>query len=77
MGSECRAEILHLQSANVYIRLCGDVAEVGITPPWDNIERHEYIAIGKVDKVINDLRQLAKELLSVANELEKMVKGSG
>ena len=64
---------LQLQVANIYIRVCGDDAEVGISPPWDIVGRHEYIFIDKIDRAVDGLKQLAKEILIVVEELEKMV----
>jgi hypothetical protein len=77
MESECKVKILALQVANVYIRICGDEVEVDISPPWDNIGRHEYIFIDKIDKAVEGLKQLAKEILSVVEELEKIVSRRG
>jgi len=74
MGSECKVKLMRLQVANVYIRICGDEVEVDISPPWDIIGRHEYIFIDKIDKAIDGLKQLANEILTVVEELEKMVR---
>jgi len=77
MEPECKIEIKYLQMANVYIRICNDEVEIDISPPWDSIGRHEYIFIDKIDKAVEGLKELAKEILAVAEELEKMVKKSG
>jgi hypothetical protein len=74
MNSECRAKVLQLQAAQVYIRVCGDEAEVGISPSWDSIGRHEYIAAGAVDEVIKELKQLAEDVLKAAKALEDIIK---
>jgi hypothetical protein len=34
------------------VRVCGDEVEVDIPPPWDNIGRHEYIFIDKIDRAV-------------------------
>jgi hypothetical protein len=77
MEPECKVKLIRLQVANVYIRVCGDEVEVDISPPWDNIGRHEYIFIDKIDNAIEGLKQLAKEILIVVEELEKMFKKVG
>jgi len=77
MEPECKVKLIRLQVANVYIRVCGDEVEVDISPPWDNIGRHEYIFIDKIDNAIEGLKQLAKEILILVEELEKMVKKVG
>lgn len=73
MESNCIARTLQLKVANIHIRMCGDEVEVGITPIWDNIERYEYIAIGKVNEVINELKQLSQDILEAVKELEEIV----
>jgi len=77
MGSECKTKLLRLQVANVYVRICEDEVEVDISPPWDSIGRHEYIFIDKIDRAVEGLKQLAKEILAVAEELEKISKKVG
>jgi hypothetical protein len=77
MESECKVKRLALQVANVYVRVCGDEVEVDISPPWDIIGRHEYILIDKIDKAVEGLKQLAKEILVVVEELEKMISKAG
>jgi hypothetical protein len=72
METECKVRNLQLQVANIYIRVCGDEAEVSISPIWDVIFRHGYVAIGKVDEVLNELKQLAEEVLKAVEELQKM-----
>jgi hypothetical protein len=72
MATECKVRNLQLQVANIYIRVCGDEAEISISPIWDVIFRHEYVAIGKVDEVLNELKQLAEEILKAVEELQKM-----
>ena len=73
MEHECKEKLVRLQVANVYVRVCGD--EVDISPPWDITGRHEYIFIDKIDRAVEGLKQLAKEILIVVDELEKMVEG--
>jgi hypothetical protein len=77
MEPECKEKLMRLQVANVYIRLCGVEVEVGISPPWDTTGRHEYVFIDKIDRAVEGLKQLSKEILFVADELEKMVKEVG
>ena len=72
---DCESRRLQLQVSNIYIRVCGDEAEVGISPIWDTIGRHEYIVVGKVDDVVNELRRLAEDILKVIKALEYMVWG--
>lgn len=73
MEPNCIARTLQLKAANIHIRMCGDEVEVGISPIWDNIERHEYVAIGKVDEVINELKQLSQDILEAVKVLEEIV----
>jgi hypothetical protein len=77
MGSECKETLKRLQVANIFIRVCGDEVEVDLSPPWDVVGRHEYVFIGKIDKAIDGLKQLAKEILDVVEELEKMARETG
>jgi len=72
---ECKVRRLQLQAANIYIRVCGDEAEVGISPAWDTIGRHEYIAAGTAEEVAEELKQLAEDILKAVKELEDMAGG--
>ena len=67
---------MQLQVASIYIRVCGDRAEVGISPLWDNIGRHEYVAIGAVDEVIEELRKLAEDIQRASKAIEDMYTGA-
>jgi hypothetical protein len=75
MVGECRVRSLQLQAANIYIRVCGGEAEVGISPLWDTIGRHEYIATGTAEEVAKELKQLAEDILKAVKELEDMARG--
>jgi len=75
VGKECKVRNLQLQAANIYIRVCGDEAEVGISPAWDNIGRHEYTAFGTVEEVVKSLRRLAEDILEAVKELESVARG--
>jgi hypothetical protein len=72
VGKECKVRSLQLKVASIYIRVCGDEAEVGISPLWDNIGRHEYTAVGTAEEVLNELKQLAEDVLKAVKELEDM-----
>jgi hypothetical protein len=63
MGKECKIISLQLQAANIYIRVCGGEAEVSISPVRDTIGRHEYTAVGTVEEVVEELKQLAEDIL--------------
>jgi hypothetical protein len=67
---------MHLRAASIYIRVCGDRAEVGISPLWDNIGRHEYVAIGSVDEVLEELRKLAEDIQRVSKAVMDMYTGA-
>jgi hypothetical protein len=75
METECKVKLMRLQVANVCIRVCGDEVEVGISPPWDTIGRHEYVVVGTVDEVIKELKQLAEDILKAVKAFEYMVRG--
>ena len=59
MGKECKIISLQLQVANIYIRVCGGEAEVSISPVWG----HEYTAVGTVEEVVEELKQLSEDIL--------------
>jgi hypothetical protein len=67
---------MQLCAASIYIRVCGDQVEVSISPLWDNIGRHEYVAIGTVDEVLEELRKLAEDIQRVSRAIEDMYTGA-
>jgi hypothetical protein len=71
-GVECRSKFLQLRVSGVYIRVCGDEAEVSISPIWDTIGRHEYTVTGKVSEVLGELKQLCEEVEKAVEELQRM-----
>jgi hypothetical protein len=75
MKGGCELRSLQLQVANIYIRVCGDEAEVGISPTWDTTGRHEYVVVGTIDDVINELKQLVEDILKAIKTIEYMVGG--
>jgi hypothetical protein len=58
--------------ASIYIRVCGDEAEVRVSPVWDSVGRHEYVAVGSVGEVVGELRQLAEDILRAVEALENV-----
>jgi hypothetical protein len=50
--------------------VCGDEAEVRVSPAWDSVGRHEYVAVGSVGEVVKELRQLAEDILRAVEALE-------
>jgi hypothetical protein len=73
MGSECRVKRLILSVSNIYIRVCGNSVEVDISPSWDSIGRHEYIAVGTVDEVLNEISKLVEDIRRVSKAIEDIV----
>ena len=65
---------LHLKVASIYVKVCKDEAEARISPIWGTIGRHEYLAIGAVDEVLNELKQLAEDILNATKALEDMAR---
>ena len=74
MRANCKLRNLHLKVASIYVKVCKDEAEARISPIWDAIGRHEYLAIGAVDEVLNELKQLAEDILCAVKALEDMVR---
>jgi len=68
----CEFRSVWLRVASVYIRVCGDEAEVRVSPAWDSIGRHEYVAVGTVSEVLSELLQLAEDILKAVEVLESM-----
>jgi hypothetical protein len=54
--------------------VCVNSVEVDISPSWDSIDRHKYVAVGVVDEVIKELKQLAEDILKSIKALEDMVR---
>jgi hypothetical protein len=73
MKGGCELSSLQLKVANIYIRLYGDRVEVGISPVWNTTGRHEYVVVGTIDDVINELKQLVEDILKAIKALEYMV----
>jgi hypothetical protein len=74
MDGECIVNRFALSVSNIYVRVCGDRVEVGISPSWDSIGRHEYIIIGSVDEVLNGLSKLIEDIMYASKAIEDMVK---
>jgi hypothetical protein len=72
MEAGCEFRSIQLRVASVYIRVCGDEAEVRVSPAWDNIGRHEYVAFGTVEEVLSELKQLAEGIMKAVEVLENM-----
>jgi hypothetical protein len=72
---ECRSKLLQLQASTIFIRVCGDEAEVSISPAWDVVGRHEYIIVGKVEEVLDELKQISEEVRKAVEELQKVGEG--
>ena len=68
---------LHLSSSRVVVELRGGVAVVRITPRWDVAGRHEYLVIGSVEDVIEELRELAEDVQRAVEAVEELARGSG
>jgi hypothetical protein len=77
MGSECIVKHLTLSVSNIYIRVCGDEAEVGVSPLWDSIGRHEYVVVGTVGEVLNELRKLAEDIRVASKSIDDVVNDAG
>ena len=74
MRVDCKLRNLQLKVASIYVKVCKAEAEARISPIWDAIGRHEYLAIGAVDEVLNELKQLAEDILNATKALEDMVR---
>ena len=74
MRADCKLRNLQLKVASIYVKVCKDEAEARISPIWDAIGRHEYLAIGAVDEVLRELKQLAEDILNATKAFEDMVR---
>jgi hypothetical protein len=72
---ECRSKLLQLQASTIFIRVCGGEAEVSISPAWDVVGRHEYIIVGKVEEVLDELKRISEEVRKAIEELQKVGEG--
>jgi hypothetical protein len=73
MSSECRVKHLSLSVSNICIKVCENSVEVSISPSWDSLGRHEYIAVGTVDEVLNELNKLVEDIQRASKAIEDMV----
>jgi hypothetical protein len=69
---EYHTKILNLSSSRIVVELRGGTATVRISPKWDIVDRHEYLIVGSIWEVLDELRKLVEDLLKVAKALEEL-----
>jgi hypothetical protein len=53
------------------------VATVRISPKWDIVDRYEYLIVGTIWEVLDELKKLAEDVLKVVKALEGLVEEVG
>jgi hypothetical protein len=69
---EHHTKSIRLSSSVVTIELRDGIAVVRISPKWDIVGRHEYMITGTVEDTLNELRELAEDLLKAVKALEEL-----
>jgi tRNA(Phe) wybutosine-synthesizing methylase Tyw3 len=69
---EYHTKILSLSSSRIVVELRGGTATVRISPKWDIVDRHEYLIVGTIWEVLDELKKLVEDLLKAVKALEEL-----
>ena len=69
---EYHTKILNLSSSRIVVELRGGTATVRISPRWDVVGRHEYLIVGTIWEVLDELKKLVEDLLKAVKALEEL-----